>query len=57
MDRIELGLWYLFPIMLQRLTEFMIEMEIDIGGRVYQFRAKDVLWGSNPTTLMAVALH
>jgi len=29
----------------------MIEMGVGVGGRVYQLRPKDVLWGSSPATL------
>jgi hypothetical protein len=32
----------------------MIEMGIGVGGRVYQLRPKDVLWGSNPATLRSL---
>ena len=32
-------------------------IEVGVGGRVSQVRPKDVLWGSNPATLRAMAIH
>jgi hypothetical protein len=35
----------------------MIEMEVGVGGCAYQFRPKDVLWGSKPVDLRAIAIY
>lgn len=35
----------------------MIDVRIGVGRRIYQIHPKDVLWGSNPATLTAMAIH
>jgi hypothetical protein len=35
----------------------MIEMGVEVGGRLFQIRPKNVLWVSNPVILRAMAIH